>query len=91
MGSVFISGGVTTAILTTCLPSYTVNNILIESGPTSIFGTAQYAGTSDEQFVYSINGKSKNNGKAPTPSLSILMLGDHSLPSWLSISENKIS
>jgi hypothetical protein len=81
IGSVFVLGGVTTAILTTCLPSYTVSNVVITTGPEKISGVAQTAGSSDESFQYQLDGKPKNGGEAPTPEFVILMTGGQALPS----------
>jgi hypothetical protein len=80
MLGVFILGGGVTAILSQCLPSYTVDKVLITEGPEDISGNAQTAGESDA-FQYTIEGTAKNGGKAPTPDFTILMTSDQSVPS----------
>jgi hypothetical protein len=90
MAGVFILGGATTAILTTCLPSYTVNKILITDGPNFVIGESKTAGTSD-QYIYEIDGVSKNSGKVPNPNFAILMTNNQTLPSWLSIKNNELN
>jgi hypothetical protein len=91
IGSCFLLGGIITAILTTCLPSYQVTKAVIIDGPKTISGVQGESGTSPEEIQYEIEGNSKNGGKAPIPNFSIEMIQDQTLPSWLSISENKIT
>jgi hypothetical protein len=81
MFAFFAFGGITTAILTTCLPSYTISKISITDGPTTVLGNAQTSGESDQTFQFLIEGDSKNGGKTPTPNFVILMTGSQTLPS----------
>jgi hypothetical protein len=75
MGGVLILGGVTTAILTTTLPSYQVTKVLITNAPEALTGEVKQSGASSNPIEFIIEGKSKNGGKAPSPSFSITMTG----------------